>query len=139
VRTGPITFALTTCTGILYLSIPLDNSRVSPETILQPYLEAALTLTNGDQPIEPLFSLFYTQLEYGLPSTCEDRWVVPSVTTLVSECADSAAVVAEEMFRASVRTLGDLRRERGIQVGEDPIPLWPPLGDGGSNDEVEDW
>ena len=121
------------------MSIPLDDSRVSPETTLQPYLEATLTLTNGDQPIKPIFSLFYTQLEHSLSSTLENRWLVPQITTLISECADSAAVVAEEMFRESVRALDDLRRERGAEVTGKPIPFWPPPEDGGSNDEVEDW
>lgn len=107
--------------------------------MLQPYLEATLTLTNGDQPIKPLFSLFYTQLEGGLPPTREDRRVVPQITTLISECADSAAVVAEEMFRESVRVLDGLRRERGAEVAEEPIPFWPPLEDEGSYGEVEDW
>jgi hypothetical protein len=120
------------------LSIPLDNSRISPETMLQPYLEAALTLTKEDQPITPLFSLFYTQLEHGL-SSGEDRWLVPRVTTLISECADSAAIVAEEMFRKSVRVLDDLRRERGAEVAGGPVPFWPPLEDEGGNGEVEDW
>ena len=121
------------------MSIPLDDSRVSPETTLQPYLEAALTLTKGDQPIESLFSLFYTQLEHGLPSTHDGRQLVPPITTLISECADSAAIVAEEMFRTSAQVLEDLRRERGTDVTEGPIPFWPPLEDEGKNDEVEDW
>jgi hypothetical protein len=136
---GLIAFFLTTLLGILYLSIPLDDSRVSPETMLQPYLDATLTLTEGDQPIKPLFSMFYTQLEHGLSSTHEDRWLVPQITTRISECADSAAVVAEEMFRASVHVLNDLQRERGGEVAEEPIPVWPPLEDDGSNDEVEGW
>ena len=106
--------------------------------MLQPYLEATLTLTRGDQPIKSLFSLYYTQLEHGPPSARDDRWLVPRITTLISECADSAAVVAEEMFRASVRVLEDLRRERGAEVAEGPILFWPPLEDEGSNDEVED-
>jgi len=139
VAVGLITFALTTWPGILYLSITLDDSRVSPETTLQPYLEATLTLTNGDQPIKPIFSLFYTQLEHGSSSTFEDRWLVPQITTLISECADSAAVVAEEMFRESVRALDDLGRERGTEATGEPIPFWPPLEDEGDNDEVEDW
>ncbi|KAF9651022.1 FAD/NAD(P)-binding domain-containing protein, partial [Thelephora ganbajun] len=120
---------------ILYLSIPLDDSGVLPETMLQPYLEATLTLVQGDQPIKPIFSLFYTQLEHGTPSVREDRWLVPQITTLISECADSAAVVAEKMFRETVRVLDDLRRDRGEEVGEEPIPFWPPLEDEDSNDE----
>ena len=136
---SPITFALTTWPGILYLSIPLDNSGISPETALQPYLEATLTLTKGDRPINPLFSLFYTQLEHGSPSARDNRLLVPQIATLISECGDSAAVVAEEMFRASVRVLEDLQRERGVEAAEEPVPFWPPLEDEGSNDEVEDW
>jgi len=107
--------------------------------MLQPYLEATLTLTKEDQPIKPLFSLFYTQLEHGLSSSGEDRWLVPQITTLISECADSAAIVAEEMFQKSVRVLDDLRRGRGAEVVGGPIPFWPPPGDEGSNDDVEDW
>ena len=106
--------------------------------MLQPYLEATLTLTNGDRPIKPLFSLFYTQLGDGSSSTREDRWMVPQITTMISECADSAAAVAEEMFRESVRVLDDLRRERGVEVAEESIQFWPPLEDEGSH-EVEDW
>ena len=135
---GLTPFVLTTGLGILYLSIPLDDSRISPEIMLQPYLEATLTLTKENQPIKPLFSLFYTQLEQG-SSSCQDRWLVPQVTTLISECADSAAVVAEEMFRESTRVLDDLRRERGVEVAEEPIPFWPPLEDEGDNDEAGDW
>lgn len=105
--------------------------------MLQPYLEAALTLTKEEQPIKPLFSLFYTQLEHGL-SSCEDRLLVPQITTLISECADSAAIVAEEIFRKSVRVLDGLRRGRGAEVAREPVPFWPHLEDEG-NDEVEDW
>jgi len=65
--------------------------------------------------------------------------VVPSTTALISECADSAAVTAEEMFRASIQVLDDLRKERGVEVAEEPIPLWPLLEDGGGNGEIEDW
>lgn len=136
---GLVAFALTSWPGILYLSTPLEDSKVSPETTLQPYLEATLTLTEGDQPIKPLFSLFYTQLEHGSSSTRDDRLLVPQITTLIPECADSAAVAAQEIFRASVRVLEDLRRERGADVAEGPIPFWPPLEDEGSNDEVGDW
>lgn len=64
---------------------------------------------------------------------------MPGITTLISECADSAAVVAEEMFRETVRALDDLRRERGAEVTEEPISFWPPLEDEDSGDEVEDW
>jgi len=124
---------------ILYLSTPLDDPKVSPETTLQPYLEATLALTKGDQSIKPLFSLFYTQLEHSPPTAREDRLFVPGITTLISECADSAAVVAEEVFRETVRTLDGLRRERGTEILEEPIPFWPLLEDEDSNDEVEDW
>jgi len=121
------------------LSIPLDNPGVSPEATLQPYLEATLTLTRRDQPIKSLFSLFYTQLEHGSSSARDDRWLVPQIATLISECADSAAVIAEEMFRASVRVLENLRRERGAEVAEGPILFWPPPEDEDSQDEVEDY
>lgn len=121
------------------MSIPLDDSGVSPETVLRPYLDAVLTLTEGDQPIKPLFSLFYAQLERELSTAHEDRWSVPQIATLISECADSATVVAEEMFRASVRVLEDLKRERGVEVAEEPIPFWPSLEGEGGDDEVEDW
>lgn len=107
--------------------------------MLQPYLEATLSLTKEDQPIKPLFCLFYTQLEHGLSSSGEDRWQVPQITTLISECADSAAIVAEEMFQKSVRVLDDLRRGRGEEVAGGSVQFWPPLEDGSSNDEVEDW
>jgi hypothetical protein len=117
----------------------LEDSGVSPETVLRPYLDAVLTLTEGDQPIKSPFSLFYTQLEHGLSSAREDRWSVPQIATLISECADSATVVAEEMFRASVRVLEDLKRERGAEVAEEAIPFWPSLEDEGGDDEVEDW
>ena len=132
-------FALKMWIGVLYLSIPLDDPQASPERILQPYLEAALSLTKGDQPAEPIFSLFYTHLEYSSPPTRGDQLFVPGVTTLISECADSAAVVAEEMFRETVCTLNDLRKERGTEILEEPIPFWPPLEVEESNDEVEDW
>lgn len=120
------------------MSIPLGDSRVSPEATLQPYLEATLTLAKGGRPIKPLFSLFYTQLEHCLSSPRDDRWLMPQITTLISECADSATVVAEEMFRATARVLEDLRRERGAEVAEEPIPFWPPLEDEGGG-EAEDW
>jgi hypothetical protein len=131
------TFALTTYTGILYLSIPLDDAKVSPETILQPYLNAILTLTKGDQSTGPVFSLFYTQLDHLSPSTRDDKLFVPGITRLISECADSAAVVAEEIFQDTVRTLDDLRRKRGTEVLDEPIPFWPPMEDEGGNDD--DW
>ena len=120
------------------MSIPLDDYKVPPEAILQPYLEATLTLTKGDKPIEPIFSLFYTQLEH-LPSTPGGRFLVPQIATLISECADSAAVIAEDMFQQTVRALNDLQRERGIEIAEEPIPFWPPLEDEASNGGVEDW
>lgn len=121
------------------MSVPLDDSTVSPETILQPYLEAALGLTKEDQPIKPLFSLFYTQLEHGTSSSREGRWLIPPVTTLISECADSAAIVAEETFKKTVRVLDDLRRGRGREPSGEPIPFWPPLEGEGNDDEVDDW
>jgi len=123
---------------ILYLSIPLGDSKASPEAALQPYLEAALTLIEGDQPIGPIFSLFYTQLERS-SSAQDGQFLVPQITTLISECADSAAVAAEETFRETVRALEGLRRERGTEIAEEPIPFWPPLEGEGSNDEGEDW
>lgn len=132
-----VTFVLTARTGILYLSIPLDDPKVPPETVLRPYLKATLTLTEGDQPTEPIFSLFYTQLDNPSPSTREDRRFVPGITTQISECADSAAVVAEETFRDTVRALDDIRRKRGLEILEEPIPFWPPLEDEDGNDE--DW
>ena len=59
---------------------------------------------------------------------------------MISECGDSAAVVAEEVFRETVRTLDDLRGERGTEILEEPIPFWPPLEDEGNEvDGVEDW
>jgi hypothetical protein len=118
--------------------MPLADSKVSAETALQPYLEATLTLADEGHQIEPTFSLFYTQLECS-SSAHDGRFLVPRITTLISECADSAAVVAEEMFRETVRALDGLRRERGIEIAEEPIPFWPPLEGEGSNDEVEDW
>lgn len=122
------------------MSIPLDDPKASPETVLQPYLEATLTLTKGDELIEPMFSLFYIQLEHSSPSAREDRRFVPGIATVISECGDSAAVVAEEVFRETVRTLDDLRGERGTEILEEPIPFWPPLEDEGNEvDGVEDW
>ena len=120
------------------MSIPLGDSKVSPEATLQPYLEATLTLIEGDQPIEPIFSLFYTQLERS-SSAHDGRFLVPQITTLISECADSAAGAAEETFRETVRALDGLRRERGTEATEEPVPFWPPLEGEGCNDEVEDW
>jgi hypothetical protein len=132
-----ITPALTAWTGILYLSLPLEDPKVSPETSLQPYLRATLALTKDDQPIEPLFSLYYTQMEPS-PATPEDRCLVPQITTLISECADSAAAVAEDLFKKTVSALDDIRRERGTQISGDLTPFWPPLEDEGNNDEL-DW
>lgn len=117
----------------------MDDLEASPEATLQPYLEATLTLTKGDQPIKPIFSLFYTQLARISPSTCGDRRLVPQIPTLISESADSAAVVAEEMFQNTVRALCDLRKERGMEISGESVPFWPPLEDEGSNDEVEGW
>ena len=107
--------------------------------MLKPYLEATLTLTKEDQPIKPLFSLFYTQLEHGTSLSREDRLLVPQITTLISGCADSAAVIAEDLFRQSVRALDDLRRGRGAENLGGPVPFWPPVEDEGGNDEVEGW
>jgi len=64
---------------------------------------------------------------------------VPQITTLISEGADSAATIAEEMFQKSVRVLDDLRRGRGVEVTGGPVPFWPPPEEEGSTDEVEDW
>ena len=126
----------------------------SPEDLLRPYLEAALSLATPSSPSEtapaPLFTVFYTHN----PSSSADSTSVPSPTgvivtppaiQLLPVIADEATENAEAMFWKAVEQLkaAGVRRsiikesfakvkEGGEEAAEAEEPqevdsFWPPL------------
>ncbi|THH13099.1 hypothetical protein EW146_g7083 [Bondarzewia mesenterica] len=155
---------------IVYLSLPLPEaspSTLSPESMLEPYLEAILSLTQSsptpDVPIarKPLFTLYYIQhpspplraspsAPTGAPPTV---FVPPPIATGLTESADAASVAAEALFFKAIESHrarhpeawatpqvvgGETQIGSGGDVFEEITAFWPPLADA-EQDDVEGW
>ncbi|KAI0959198.1 hypothetical protein AcW1_004099 [Taiwanofungus camphoratus] len=138
---------------VLYISMPLpDASMQTTEELLRPYLDATLSLADTQQtdeaPIEPLFSLFYT--EHPSAPIAQDNavdspssvLVTPARSPVLPELADAATSMAEKMFRKAVEVLqsaGRRPRAEGSEVEDVEVEVesfWPPLD---IVDDGEDW
>ena len=144
------------CTAVvLNISLPISESEsFSPEELLRPYLDAALSLTappsRDTAPGSPLFTVFYThnptlsrpsQLEVPLSSAI----IAPLPTPLLPAIADAATGNAEALFWKAVEQLKAAGVRRSVvkesfgkakESGEDPAEteepqeidsFWPPL------------
>lgn len=129
-----------------------DASMQTTEELLRPYLDATLSLADTQQtdeaPIEPLFSLFYT--EHPSAPIAQDNavdspssvLVTPARSPVLPELADAATSMAEKMFRKAVEVLqsaGRRPRAEGSEVEDVEVEVesfWPPLD---IVDDGEDW
>jgi len=97
----------------------------SPETALDPYLDAILTLS--EDRIEPLFTVFYLDRSVqGDPrADAEALYFVPAPlqVTPFPELGDEAARIAFEVFTDAI----DALRRSGLTVGESDGSFWPPV------------
>ena len=146
--------------GLVHITMPLlDTTSQSAEELLKPYLDAILSLTsptsnNHSQISKPLFTLFYleqppttsTLTASALSAEPDGRvFYVPSSIPShhMSEIADSATTVAEELYWKSVQRLESLGKkakgEEGESEGaEETKRMWPPLVvDAGDDDMVD--
>lgn len=104
---------------ILNISLPLSDAlsdSLSAEEVLQPYLDASLTLTvppaaaRETPPTAPLFTLFYIYHPPSTPSnvnhdSATDIFVTPPCTQLLPLIADAATQNAEAMFWKAMEKL----------------------------------
>ncbi|KAI0084188.1 GDP dissociation inhibitor-domain-containing protein [Irpex rosettiformis] len=133
---------------ILYITMPLIDEQDTTETaeqLLRPYLNATLSLGSRSPEmsaaLEPLFTLFYTQLtprNYSTPGDAEPLSSIihsGSYAAYLPEIADSASINAEKMFWRAVKALKALgkypqRSQEGEEekAGEVEVEsMWPPL------------
>ena len=141
-------------TGVLHLALTiLTDHESEPETVLRPYLDAALTLTSSslEDPTKPLMTLYYLQTmsvsDLVLLSDDPRSFTTTSDTPYIAEIADSAATHAEEAFftiakelekrgvkRNKVKKLG--QEQEGAEEEEGPVTqFWPPFDSVGDPDE----
>lgn len=137
--------------------MPLDESTssASPESLLKPYLDAMLALTNAPSSsthTEPLFTTYYVQNLYlpyppptepsseSLPASSSGRsptvLISPSPSTLLPESVDSATTNAEAVFWEAMKTLKSL--SPAGDKHEDIETFWPPI-EADPDEVVDDW
>lgn len=140
--------------GVLHIVMPIltEDMNAEPETLLTPYLEAALTLTSppSDSPTKLLMTLYYLQTipaaDLVVLSGDSSSFTVASDTPYIAEVADSAANHAEEAFFKIVKELEKrgvkpskvkkLGQEGDVEEDEGPITqFWPPFDSVGDPDE----
>jgi Rab proteins geranylgeranyltransferase component A len=121
----------------------LDDNDSPPDVLLGPYLAATLSLTSHHAvKLSPLFTVFYLQhvSPVRLSTTPQSKpklIVTPSISSLIPESLDSAAVDAEAIFHEAVGILRSYETygpPDGLTKNEG---LWPPLND--IEDETEHW
>ncbi|KIP10590.1 hypothetical protein PHLGIDRAFT_22209 [Phlebiopsis gigantea 11061_1 CR5-6] len=113
---------------VIYLSMPLLDEEMkaqTPEQLLRPYLNAALTITlphAAEDRLEPLFMLFYKQhpTTVLMPSDDESPPLLPdpSIPLYLPEMADSSVHVAEATFWRAIEQL---------KAADVIDSFWPPL------------
>lgn len=132
--------------GVIYLSMPLLDEEMkaqTPEQLLRPYLNAALTITlphAAEDSLEPLFMLFYKQhpTTVLMPSDDESPPLLPDppIPLYLPEMADSSVHVAEATFWRAIEQLKAAGRrprpKEGADSGGTEAPdvidsFWPPL------------
>ncbi|KAI0056682.1 FAD/NAD-P-binding domain-containing protein [Artomyces pyxidatus] len=146
---------------IVYLSVPMDETQDTlPETILNPYLDAILSLTvspspEASIPPTPLFTLFYAEhpSERTQSTSTENKsstvLVSPPISTALSETSDAASDAAEVLFFKAIEILKARRREAwtvregSVEAGSggdvfEELKFWPPL-DGDPEEEAGEW
>ncbi|KAF8665663.1 hypothetical protein AX16_000116 [Volvariella volvacea WC 439] len=141
--------------SILYLSLPLSdppNPEDNAETLLKPYLDATLQLTNPPTT-EPDFKLFYIQRHPSTPSATE--WppqsstpsgqpkilVVPALPAVpLPETPDYSAQLAEDVFWEAVKALGRDAESMGESNPDEVIDsFWPPLPREDEEEDEDPW
>lgn len=155
----------------MYISLPVADSDTaapsSAEELLQPYLDATLTLTSStspesspstsNSPLKPLFKLFYLQHPTSPLSTPPSEvntssqgdlhsYIVPAPIPSfpLPECPDAAATQAEAVFweAAKVLRVRDPTRSDSAVSAEEEVEeidsFWPPLGAQNHEDDQDD-
>lgn len=111
----------------------------SAEALLRPYLDAVLArrLVPSSDPVKPLLSLFYVQntLTHSANAANSDNrmkaLITPPPSSVLPEMLDSAALVAEGVFREVITVV------KQSQSDDEEIDFWPPIVDHeGDDDEV---
>lgn len=123
----------------------------SPESILRPYLDAALKLTVSaslDSPSAPLFTSYYLQHASTSSSPSQSSPVDPPSTILVTpslnpylaELADSAATNAESVFWDAIQSLRS-SQSQSASIGKVPSAenFWPPIVEQSADEQDEEW
>ncbi|KAF4574486.1 Rab proteins geranylgeranyltransferase component A [Pleurotus pulmonarius] len=144
---------------IVYIMLPVpENTRLSSEDVLQPYLSHILTLTSvpdsGDQSDHGsshlLFKLFY--LEHNDPpqsptapcTSSSSFFITPPSTQHPAEIFDCATSSAETTFWRTIRALQSTRVLQ-LNNGDDGCAtlevdsFWPPLDRDAEEEEEEEW
>ncbi|TFK96313.1 rab escort protein, partial [Pterulicium gracile] len=139
--TGADTMSCPAGKWIVYLYTPLgeDQPVESAEALLRPYLDAVLArrLVPSSDPVKPLLSLFYVQntLTHSANAANSDNrmkaLITPPPSSVLPEMLDSAALVAEGVFREVITVV------KQSQSDDEEIDFWPPIVDHeGDDDEV---
>ena len=146
------------CTGIVYIMLPVpEDTRLSSEDVLQPYLSHILTLTSvpdsGDQSDHGssrlIFKLFY--LEHNdppqsptAPCTSSSFFITPPSTQHPTELFDCATSSAEATFWLTIRALHSSKALQPANGGGDGAMLevdsfWPPSDRDAEEEDEDEW
>ncbi|PFH52863.1 hypothetical protein AMATHDRAFT_139131 [Amanita thiersii Skay4041] len=128
---------------VVYISFPLmsANNLPSPQSLLQPYLNATLTLTSQPSPVEPTMTAFFFE-HFSSPSAASSGeqnnclTVQPLFNSRLPDTPDQASLRAEELFWAAVRILKpqqDIDDPDGYVIDS----FWPPVTV--QDDADEEW
>ncbi|KAF7790767.1 hypothetical protein EIP86_001724 [Pleurotus ostreatoroseus] len=125
---------------ILYITMPLlpgNDDNKSAEELLQPFLDATLSLTappsEDAETVRPSCVLFYKQCSAKTPAEPQDTQTTciyrSPYSPYLPEIADSAAVNGEDMFWRAVKALKAAGRlpQGAAGEGSDVDSFWPPL------------
>lgn len=135
-----------------------ENTRLSPEDLLRPYLSHILTLTSvpdsGEQPDHGsshlLFKLFY--LEHNdpprsptAPCVSSSFFITPPLTQHPTEIFDCATSSAEATFWCTIRALQSINALQPGNCGSaaaatlEVDSFWPLLDRDAEEEEEEEW
>jgi hypothetical protein len=119
-----------------------DDIDSLPEPLLQPYLMATLSFTSPTSDAidtTPLFKVFYIEQprEFVVSAADPKIIVTPSVSPLLPESLDSAAINAEAVFRKVVGILKSRNAQDLPEANAEDESFWPPLNE--IDDEADNW
>ncbi|KAF8630608.1 hypothetical protein AX15_002835 [Amanita polypyramis BW_CC] len=140
--------------SVVYLGLPLAIGEArDARTILEPYLEATMSLAPPDTDRTPLFTTFYTEHPYELPPSLSPSpssmaatitngtyLVTPPICTdRLPESSDLAAEGAERVYREAIAILQPRLSPAEGPDGVGEVQMWPVEAERGGEDEDDGW